>query len=634
MTTAAKSRILIADDEIPILETTKRILEKDGYEVLTVQTADEALSAVEANGFDLVLVDYKMPGNEHLELVRVLTERYAECPVIVFTGYPSLPSAVESLHLHVFDYLPKPLDIDNLRKRVAEAVERGRLQRALRESNECLRAIADYTHGWENWVSPSGKLLWVNPAIERITGYTPDEALAMTDYPLPLIHPDDREAVARAFEGALAGESGADMRWRIRHKDGSTVWVSIAWQPAFSADGKPLGHRSSVRDISARVRAEEGLLKASRMEATATLAGGIAHDFNNLMVPVLGNASMVREDLGDDHACAPMLHDIEKAARQAASLAQQMLAYARGGKYQPRPMDLNETVQTTLRVQERAFPARVRVERAMAADLHNVRADAAQMEHVAMALCINAVEAIKGHGRVMITTRNVEVDEEFAAAHAGLKPGPHVYLSVEDTGAGMTPEVARQVFEPFFTTKFQGRGLGLAAAYGIVKNHDGHISVYSEPGRGATFKVYLPAVEDGIERRAQPPTSIPTGTETILVAEDEEMIRTMAQSILGRLGYRILLARHGSEAVRVAREFDGDIHLAILDMEMPFMGAPEAFPLLIEARPDMKVILMSGYELDARAQGVLDAGASAFLQKPFLIRELGAVIRKALEPDV
>ncbi|MBN1581511.1 MAG: response regulator, partial [Anaerolineae bacterium] len=382
--------------------------------------------------------------------------------------------------------------------------------------------------------------------------------------------------------------------------------------------------------------------------ATATLAGGIAHDFNNLMTGVLGNAEMLKMDLADqeDQVDQPDRHDriemlaaISDSARRAAKLTQQLLAYARGGKYQPQVVDLNGIVQMILQAQARIAPSEIHVEVDAASDLWYIEADSAQMSEVVFNLFTNAVEAIESSGRIDIATGNRVVNEGEVA---DLEPGRYVCLSVRDTGRGMSEEAQSRLFEPFFTTKFQGRGMGLAAAYGIVTNHGGHIRVESEKGCGATFEVYLPAIrtESAASPVEQPPHSQPVVATrqikpvaevlTILVIEDDETVRKLTTRLIGRFGYRALVARNGKEAVDIARSFEGDIHLALLDMGMPVMGGAETYPLLVAARPGIKVIIYSGYELDAAAQALLDAGASAFIQKPFQIGVLEAEIRKAL----
>ena len=380
-----------------------------------------------------------------------------------------------------------------------------------------------------------------------------------------------------------------------------------------------------------KAKADAAMLAASRMEATATLAGGIAHDYNNLMCVVLGNAELVRNHLGNDHPDAHMLQEIEVAARKASDLAQRLLAFARGGAYQLAKVDLNQIVREGLSVQERTVPYRIEVRRDLEGELWSIEADRAQLEMLLASLCANAVEAIEGDGEIRIATKNTNVDDALAEEHAGLAPGRHAVLSVEDTGSGMNDEILAKVFEPFFSTKFQGRGLGLAAVYGIVKNHGGHIAIESKENEGTTCTIYFPAVESDVKQPRRQRAAVTRGTETILVVDDEEVLLTLATRMLERLGYQVLTANGGHAAIDMVREYEGDIHLVLLDMGMPIMDGPATFSLLKNERPEMSVILFSGYELDSAAQALLDAGASGFLKKPVTRQKLGEEIRKVLD---
>ncbi len=385
-----------------------------------------------------------------------------------------------------------------------------------------------------------------------------------------------------------------------------------------------------VRDITERKQAEKNLRQASRIEATTTLAGGVAHDFNNLMAGVLGNAEVLKMRIEKQPDVMEKLERICRAAQRGGDLSQQLLAFTRRGERAPQVLNLNDIIRETLQLQERAFPPRIHITRKLEPILWDTKADQAQMEQVVMNLCLNAVEAIEDQGRLVLSTSNLVITEQ--TDHSKLKPGHYVCLTVEDSGSGMAPETKDRVFEPFFTTKFQGRGLGLAAVYGIVKSHDGHISFSSEQGRGCKFEVYLPVALNGFELPDKRSESIPSGTETILVIDDELMILEVTQAILEHLGYHVLVAENGREAIDIARSFDGIIHLSILDIGMPVMGGTDAYRLLMEARPEMKVLISSGYELDESARELLNAGASAFIAKPYRASSLGRELRKALVP--
>jgi CheY-like chemotaxis protein len=315
----------------------------------------------------------------------------------------------------------------------------------------------------------------------------------------------------------------------------------------------------------------------------------------------------------------------------AGKLAQELLAYARGGRHQSIVLNPNDVIQQILSIQRNALRHGITLKQRLAQDILSVEADPAQMNQVLLALTMNSIEAIERNGEITISTRNMDVDSGFAEKHIGLKPGPHVVLIVSDTGCGMSAEVLSHVFKPFFSTKAPGRGLGLAAVYGIVKNHGGYISAESKEGEGASITVYLPATSRMPDKIPAATTSVAGGQETILVVDDEAQILMVNRRILEASGYRVLTARDGADALRVVNEFSGDIHLVVLDMAMPIMDGSEAFTRLKKARPECKVIISSGFGLDDSVKSLLDAGADAFLQKPFLLADLTREVRRLLD---
>lgn len=483
------------------------------------------------------------------------------------------------------------------------------------------------TWGIEIFGADGSTLQRVNRASAELHGYTIDEILLLTRD--DLFPPEAHEKLQVSIAEANA-EGFCTFQSTRKRKDGTLFPVSIHASIARDAKGEVLYHVMHVQDLTEQEHGERALLRASRMEATATLAGGVAHDFNNLMVSVLGNASLLRMQLPHDDSCAQMLREIESAAEQAAALSQQMLAFARGGKYQPVVMNLNHTLRDALKLQARTLPPRIHIQQVLAHDLWNVYADSSQMTQIIVNLCLNAVDATEANGQVRFTTENVSVDREYARAHKALRPGRYVRLSVEDFGEGMDEETLSRAFEPFFTTRSQGRGLGLSAIYGIVKNHDGYIYGESEVDTGTVFRLYLPATTLPLQKTREPRSVSTEGGETVLLIDDEKAVVNVARNILERLGYNVVCASNGREALKVAQTFDGEIDIAVLDMGMPEMGGAETFPLLLQARPNIKVIICSGYDLDEDAQALLDSGADAFLRKPFTPSELGAEIQKVL----
>lgn len=379
-------------------------------------------------------------------------------------------------------------------------------------SERRFRAIADYTYHWENWFDVDGKLLWVNPAVERVTGYSPDECLAMERFPGPIIHEDHREEVLREVGKAAEPTWGNDREFRFVRKDGEVRWGAVSWQPIYDEEGRCLGHRSSVRDIQKRKEMEQRMLQVQKLESLGVLAGGIAHDFNNLLMGVLGNAEMLLEDLPAESPSHGLAARIKQAGDRAAELSQQMLAYSGGGQVSVEPVDLAKLVEDVSPLLEASLPAEVRLELALGEDVPALEGDATQLRQVAMNLVINAAEAYGAEGgAVRVVAERRWLDRSFfdeCVLEEGQPPGEYVVLSVLDHGCGIeTPAVSR-IFEPFFSTKFTGRGLGLASVLGIVRSHGGGIHVDTAPGEGTRLTIALPPLQQPV----RPPDSQTAGS--------------------------------------------------------------------------------------------------------------------------
>jgi signal transduction histidine kinase/CheY-like chemotaxis protein len=370
---------------------------------------------------------------------------------------------------------------------------------------------------------------------------------------------------------------------------------------------------------------------AARMEATATLAAGVAHDFNNLMTGVMANAELLRYDVGEHAEARATAGTIIECAHRGGQLAQQLLAFARGGRYQPVAVDLNALVQETMLVEAHTVTPDIEVRTDLAADLMGLEADPVQLDQVIANLHRNAVEALAGvgGGRLTIATRNLPAGGARPPALADSPTGAYVELAVADTGPGMSRDTRERIFEPFFTTKEGGRGMGLAATYGIVTHHGGQIEVQSEPGRGTVFLVYLPA-KAGAPAPARPASGPhPPSQRTVLFVDDELAILSATRRLLEAYGYRVLVADSGAAGIDIARRAPNAIDVVLLDMRMPDMSGVEAFGPLHEAQPVAKVIICSGFELDSAARDLLDRGAVGFVRKPFRIDDLVQAIEQA-----
>jgi PAS domain S-box-containing protein len=477
----------------------------------------------------------------------------------------------------------------------------------------------------------SGAIEYVNPAFEKVTGYTRAEALGRN--PRFLKSGAQDEAFYRVMWATI--HSGNTWRGRLtnKKKDGTRYWQDSTISRVLDPDGKVTGYVAVNRDVTAVLALEAQYLQAQKMEAVGRLAGGVAHDFNNVLSVILSYAEMLLADLKPDNPIRGDVEEIRKAGNRAADLTRQLLMFSRQQVIDPEVIDLNEVLTNIHKMLQRILGADIDLVSLPAQALGRVRADRSSVEQVLMNLVVNARDAMPTGGKLTIETGNVVLDEGFARAHQGVTPGPHVMLVVTDTGTGIDKATLARIFEPFFTTKEKGKGtgLGLSTVFGIVQQSGGNVWVYSEPGHGTTFKIYLPRVDAPVDavRPPQRPTAL-RGSETVLLVEDDDQVRAVALGILRKNGYQVIEARDASEALVQAEKHTGTIHLLLSDVVMPQMSGPELAKRLGSARPDMKVLCMSGYADDAIVRhGVLEAHF-AFIQKPITPDGLATKVREVL----
>jgi PAS domain S-box-containing protein len=503
-----------------------------------------------------------------------------------------------------------------------------------KKSEEALRAVIDTSPLAIYTLDRDRRVQSWNPAAERIFGWKADEVLSR---PVPTIPPEHMEWSMDLFERMIRGEEtlrGFEAE-RLR-SDGSRMDVSI-WSAALrNATGDISGIVVAVADNTERKQLEEQLRLSQRMEAVGRLAGGVAHDFNNLLTIISGYTDLILEQLLPGNPMREQVEEIRKAAERAALLTKQLLAFGRRQVMNARIIDLNEIVGDLDRLLRRVIGEDIQLSVDLGPNLWSIKADAGHIEQVIINLAVNARDAMAGGGRLSIETRNVHLDEEYARCHIGVKSGDYAMLTVSDTGHGMDSQTMQHIFEPFFTAKkTRGTGLGLATVYGIVKQSGGHIWVYSEPDKGSCFKIYLPcagkpAVDPPQAEAATPAEPARTG-ETILVAEDEDTVRSLVRQILQIKGYRVLEARHGREALELAAQFEGRIDLLVTDVVMPHMSGREVADRILTSRPGLKVLFISGYTDNViDPHGLLEPGVH-FLQKPFSPEVLARKVREILD---
>jgi len=637
--------ILNIEDSEEDYKLVLRHLTKAGYELYSekVETAEAMRSALASREWDIVISDYRMPTFSGLEAFRVLKESGLDIPFIIISGTIGEETAVNTLLAGVNDYLMK----GNL-SRLAPAVERGieevknrRIQRcteaALRRSEERYRLLFE-KNPLPMWVYDVDTLIFlaVNIAAEEHYGYSAEEFRTMT---IKDIRPAEDAAALEANLSQTPGMIDVGDEWRHKKKDGSIINVEVT-SHALMFDGKK-ARLVLANDVTKRIQAEEELRKSEeqlkqslKLESIGRLAGGIAHDFNNMLTAINGYSELTLRRLDENDPLRPNIEEIKKAGERSAELTKQLLAFSRRQMLQSKVLDINQVVSDTVLMLERLIGEDIDLVTVLDSNTANIEADPGQLSLVILNLVVNSRDAMPDGGTITIETKNVFLDDAYARQHVSVKPGPYVMLSIGDTGIGMDAQTQQQIFEPFFTTKEVGKGtgLGLSTVYGIIKQSNGNIWVYSEVDKGTVFKIYLPQItESSSPIEEAKPTDSFLGTETILVVEDEDMVRNLTVEVLESCGYEVLQARNGIEALDFCKSYKEKIDLLITDIVMPQIGGRELAERMLHEDPSLCVLFTSGYTDDAIVRhGILEEDAN-FIQKPFNLDDLGKKVSELLD---
>jgi PAS domain S-box-containing protein len=628
-------RILYVDDNPLDRELVRDALEKEqeGFLVTEASSCREFEAHLDKGGFDLVLSDFNILGFEGLQVIETVRARDPELPVVIVTGTGSEEIAVEALRSGATDYVIKsPRHIQRLPLTIHAVLERHKLQ------GDKARAEAAFKNLVNNapigiFIVQHGRFRLVNPRFLSIAG-CPEAELLGRDA-LSLVAPEFREAVREQILKMVRGERLTPFEFQIITPDGQRRWLMESVSPTlYAGDKAVLGY---CTDITEHKQMTNQFLQAQKMEAVGRLAGGVAHDFNNMLMAIMGYAEVMMQELHQDDPLYHSVAEITRAAERAASLTRQLLAFSRKQILEHRVINLNAVFSSMENMLQRLLGEDIELILALDPQVAAVKTDPGQMEQVIMNLAVNARDAMPRGGKLIIETSNVYLDEIYAQAHAEVTPGPHVRLAISDNGMGIAPEAMPYLFEPFYTTKEVGKGtgLGLSTVYGIAKQSGGHITVYSEPGGGATFKIYLPqAVEAAQAVKIAIPITLPEGSETILVVEDEDLLRGLIVRILHLYGYQTIEARNGGEAILACERHQEQIHLLLTDVVMPQMSGRELAERLCTLHPEMKVLFMSGYTVDAVIQHGIREEKTAFIQKPFRPLALASKVREVLDVPV
>ncbi|MBC2694978.1 MAG: response regulator [Desulfobacteraceae bacterium] len=637
--------LLILEDNPDDAELAVKELEHKGFNVKWTRVdTEEAFRKALAKKPDLILADYSLPSFDCPAALEVYRQLRLEIPLIVVSGTIGEEVAVECMKSGVTDYVLKD-NLSRLSPVVKRALEEIKIYRksrqaeeALRESEEKYRTLYNSSRDAIMILEPDKGFLSGNPATVKMFGYqNEDEFISLTPTALsPGYQPDGDLSVEKSQKMiSIAMEQGSHFfEWKHKRVNGEEFYSTVLLTRMKLYGKKVL--QATVRDITEHKKLEIQLRQSQKMEAIGILAGGVAHDFNNLLTVIIGNAHLALMNIIKDESLRKEIEEIKKAGDKAVSLTRQLLAFSRKQLVQPNILDINELLTDMEKMLGRLIGEDIELLTIPAPALWRVEIDPGQIEQVIMNLAINAKDAMPKGGNLTIGTANSDLNENYFREYGieGKKSGHYVMLAVSDTGSGMDKKTREHIFEPFFTTKEVGKGtgLGLSTVYGIIKQNNGFIWVYSEPGKGTTFKVYLPKVKNANPKeKKQTPVDNPGGSETVLIVEDDDNLRKFAQKALRQHGYKLLVAENGEDALKVCKEYDGQIDLMITDVVMPKMSGREVADRLQPFYPQMKVIYMSGYTDNAIVHhGVLEPGLN-FLEKPFTPKGLARKVRETLD---
>ena len=641
-------KILVVDDHQLVLEFMTKLLTEQGHQVLTAQDSLSALDILKTDTPDIMFVDMIMPnisGEKLCQVIRMIP-RLKDVYLVMLSAFAA-EQEMNLAKLGVNACIAKG-PFDKMAQHILAVLDRSDLEgsRGLKEeiiglenihprhpTKELLSVkrhfevvLGSLSEGILE-VTPEARIIYVNPSAISLIG-TAEEKLLGSNF-IDLFCKTDHQRIYQLLDAAIHSTqktAASDVPVTFNDK---VVLVSIS-----SVEDEE--HESMMiilNDVTEKKRMEAQVRQAHKMEAIGTLAGGIAHGFNNLLMGIQGNISLMLMDMDSTYPHYERLNNIEKQVQSGARLTSHLLGYARKGRYEVKPVDLNQLVEEVSETFGRT-KKEITIHREPAEDLFAIEADQGQIEQMLLDLFVNAADAMPGGGDLILKTINM-THKDMKGKLYDPKPGDYVLLTVTDTGRGLDKETKERIFDPFFTTKEMGRGtgLGLASTYGIIKGHGGYIDVESIKGQGTSFSIYLPGSEKKVQRAVKTPDQVIKGTGTVLLVDDEEVVLGVGQELLEAMGYRVLTAKNGKGAIEVYKKNRDKIDIVLLDMVMPNMGGGEVYDRMKEIKPDIKVLLLSGFSIDSEATQILERGCNGFIQKPFRMSELSGKIRDILDKE-